>query len=571
MLKQWLIDYSHDVLNGDIVACQKHKWACERFLKDVQREGTVDFPFLFDEERALKFLKWMRLFKHRKGVLAGQRIEPHPIQVFVFSNIYGWIHKDTKLRRFKKGYWQVGRKNAKSQSLGCVGSYEASAFGEPSAEIYCAATKKKQSKLVWTEIEKMIENCEELKGKFKVAYGIITHIKSDSVIEALSKEDKKTGDGTSPQCFIVDEYHAHETAEMYDIGDSGTGARSQSLMMIITTAGFHLNHPCYSVEYKYVSSILDPNNPIENDEYFVMVNELDKGDDIKDESVWEKANPILCSYEEGRNYLKRQLKAALDVPEKMRTFLTKNMNVWVDAKDNGYMPMNKWAECSIDKHPVYKGKLPDLKGKECYVGIDLSKKIDLTSVSFEFPLDDGAFLVLSHSFLPEDTLEAKRITDKVPYDLWVVNKKWITATPGEVVDYRYIMDYIMNQAEENGWIIREICYDPHSANMFAQYMMDEGYTMVEIRQGTKTLSEPTKHFRELVFSKKMIHNNNPVLTWSISNAVTRQDHNENIMLDKDKSTQRIDPIASLINAHVRAMLRPKAKRSIYEDRGIMVL
>ncbi|WP_017435135.1 terminase large subunit [Saccharococcus caldoxylosilyticus] len=548
MLKQWLIDYCHDVLNGDIIACQKHKWACRRFLRDVEREGTDEFPYVFDEEKALRFLNWMTLFKHTKGKLAGQRIEPAPIQVFVFGNIYGWVHKETGLRRFKKAYWQVARKNAKSQSLACVGSYETFAFGESMAEVYIGATKTEQSKIVWNEIKAQIQGCDFLKGKYKIAYGKIEHLKSGSFIAALSKDAGKTGDGLNVQCGIIDEYHAHPTSEIYDVLVSGMGARPQPLMMIITTAGFELQHPCYSVEYQYVSKILDPNNPIENDEYFVMINELDKDDDIKDERNWEKANPILCSYEEGIAYLRGELKAALDVPEKMRNFLTKNMNVWVDMKDNGYMDMSKWAACGQDFD------LSIIEGLECTVGVDLSAKIDLTSVGFEFKLDNGKYVVLSHSFMPEDTLNQKRRTDKVPYDLWV-KQGWITTTPGAVVDYNFIKSYIKSFEQQYKVKIREICADPWNATQFMQDMEDEGYTVVEIRQGIQTLSGPTKDFREQVYSGNVIHNNNPVLTWALSNAVTKQDANENIMLDKSKSTERIDPIAAVINAHVRAMLK----------------
>ena len=547
MLKQWLIDYCHDVLNGDIIACQKHKWACRRFLRDVEREGTDEFPYVFDEEKALRFLKWMTLFKHTKGKLAGKHIEPHPIQIFVFGNIYGWVHKDTGLRRFKKGYWQVARKNAKSQSLACVGSYEAFAFGENMSEVYIGATKTEQSKIVWNEIKAQIQGCDFLKGKYKIAYGKIEHLKSGSFIAALSKDAGKTGDGLNVQCGIIDEYHAHPTSEIYDVLVSGMGARPQPLMMIITTAGFNLNHPCYSVEYQYVSKILDPNNPIENDEYFVMINELDKDDDIKDEKNWEKANPILCSYEEGVNFLRGELKAALDVPEKMRNFLTKNMNRWVDMKDNGYMDMSKWAACGQDFD------LSTLEGLECIVGVDLSAKIDLTSVGFEFK-KDGKYIVLSHSFMPEDTLDRKRKTDKVPYDLWV-QQGWITTTPGAVVDYNFIKSYIKNFEQQYKVKIREICADPWNATQFMQDMEAEGYTVVEIRQGIQTLGGATKDFREQVYQGNVIHNNNPVLTWALSNAVTRQDANENIMLDKSKSTERIDPIAAVLNAHVRAMLK----------------
>lgn len=545
-LRQELIEYSEKVLNGDIVACQKHKWACHRFLFDIEREGTDEFPYIFDEERGERFLDWMRLFKHRKGVLAGQYIEPHIIQKFVFGNIYGWVHKETGLRRFKKGYWGVGRKNAKSQSLGAVGGYEASAFGEPYAEVYMAATKKDQAKIVWDETHDMLMSHPELKERFKVAYGTITHIKSNSIIKPLSKEDRKTGDGYNPQCGIIDEYHAHETSEMYDVIDSGMGARPQPLLMIITTAGFNLNHPCYRVEYKYVSRILDPDDPTTNDEYFVMINELDKDDDIKDERNWEKANPILCSYENGREYLRSQLKMALDVPEKMRTFLTKNMNVWVDAKDDGYMEMKKWRNEKI----IIKPNQFDLKQYPLWIGLDLSTTTDLSSVGMVFKLDNGKYVVQQHSFMPEDKLYERMNSDRVPFDLWE-QQGYLTTTPGSVVDYSYIEHYLLNLRDE-GYNIQEIDYDKWNATHFAQIMESHDFLMVEIPQMLKYLSGPTKEFRREVYAGNILHFDDPLLNWAIGNAVQKQDAQENIMLDKSKSTERIDPIAAIINAFSRA-------------------
>ncbi|MEC1648731.1 terminase large subunit [Bacillus halotolerans] len=545
-IKQFLIDYSRDVISGEVVACEKHIWACQRFLEDIKKEATENFPYYFDDEKARRFLYWMTQFKHTKGPLAGENIVPEPIQIFIFGNVYGWIHKDTGYRRFTKVYWQVGRKNAKTQSLACVASYEAMANGENMSEVYIGATKTEQAQICWKEIKAQIEGCDLLNNpkKYNIAYSTIQHPKTNSTIKALSKDAGKTGDGFNPQCGIIDEYHAHKTSEIYDILDSGMGARTQPLMVIITTAGHELNNPAYRVEYDYVSRLLDPNKVETNEQYFVMVNELDRDDDIKDERNWIKANPILASHEVGKKYLRDRLEMALAIPEKMRDYLTKNMDVWVNMRDGGYMDMQAWTDCGSDQ-------LPDLKNRECYVGIDLSKTIDLTAASFIFPLDNGSFAVESHGFMPEDTFHERMKTDNVPYDLWK-KRGWLTTTDGAVVDYDYIRAYIKKMEKENGWRIKEIGYDPYNATQFAQQMEADGYTMIEIRQGVATLSEPTKDFRAKVKSKKIIHSKNDLLTWAMGNAVTKVDAQENIMLDKSKSTQRIDPAAALINAYVRA-------------------
>jgi phage terminase large subunit-like protein len=562
-----LIDYCESVLAGRPLSCQKHKWACSRFLRDIERAGSAEFPFVFNEKKAERFFSWMRLFKHRKGVLKGKNLDPAPIQKFVFANIYGWYHQATGYRRFNKLYWQVARKNAKSQSLAAVGSYELAAFDESgleTMEVFCAATKTEQAKIVYDETVAMINGCA-LRDRFSVAYGRITHKKTDSVMRPLSEEDRKTGDGLNPQCGIIDEYHAHETSEIYDVIDSGMGARTQPLLAIITTAGFDLNNPCFRVEYDLVSKILNPDVPVELDNYFAMVNELEKNetgekietpdgrtvapgdllDDIKNENVWVKANPIICSYPEGVDYLRKKCQEALEAPEKQRNFLTKHMNVWVNQREMGYMNMAKWNACPRE--------IPDLSGSRCYVGLDLSAKIDLTSVAFEFPVGDR-YVVLSHSFMPEDTFETKQRTDKVPYGQWVKDG-WITLTPGAVIDYRAVKRYALQRATDAGWQIAEWCLDPWGALQVAAELTDEGHTVVEIIQGIKTLSEPTKNFREMVYSSRVTHDGNPVLGWAISNAIADEvDRNQNIILNKKKSRERIDPIAAVINAHVRAMV-----------------
>lgn len=539
--------YAEDVVDGRIVACKKHRSACDRFLADLQRSQSDDYPFRFDVDEVYRFYRWARMFKHSKGVLAGQPIELTPFQLFVVGNIFGWKRKDNGKRRFRKAYIQLARKNAKSQLLALIASYEAFLSSEQS-EVYIAGWGREQSSIVYNEILSQIRGVEMLAGKYTDSYGRIRHIRSGSVIQPLSKEARKTGDGKNPSLGIVDEYHVHETSEIYDVLISGMVARPNPLLVIITTAGFDMAKPCFT-EYLYCSDIVDPTSPIENDEYFVMICELDKDDNIKDERNWPKANPIVCTYEEGIAFLRSELQTALDVPEKMRNFLTKNMNRWVDQKDNGYMPMDTWRACGPGKNRP----LPDLSVRDCYVGVDLSMKVDLTSIGGVVPLGDGRVYVWQHSFIPEETLVSKRKTDKFDYDL-AIEQGALTVTPGAVVDYRFIQSHLKRLIADNLWTVREICYDPYNATQFAQDMESEGYTMVEIRQGVRTLSEPTKYLRELVKSRRLIHNGDRLLTWAVGNAVVRQDHNENIMLDKEKSTNRIDPIAAIINAMVRAMI-----------------
>ncbi|MBM7598479.1 phage terminase large subunit-like protein [Virgibacillus halotolerans] len=515
----------------------------------MNRIGNDDFPYIFDEQEALKFMLWMTLFKHKKGRLSGTYIDPHPIQRFVYGNIYGWRHKDTGHRRFNYLYWQKGRKNAKSQGLAMVGSYDLMALGEQGAEVYCAATKTKQSKLVWDEAKWMLQNSSDLQGKFRVANGEIQHPKSDSKMAYLSKEDGKTGDGTHPLTGIVDEFHLMPTTEIKDVLETGMIGRDNALLAIITTAGFNLTHPAYTIEYDYVTQLLDPNNPIENDNYFAMVNELDEGDDIHDKTNWIKANPIVCSTKEGFEDLEKIYNKALGNSESMVKFIVKNMNVWYHAKIGGYMNLDKWAACGVKKRKI---DIPDVHGKDVIIGIDLSSTVDLTSVSFSISLENNEYAVFSHSFIPSETLQKKIQTDKVPYKLWV-NQGWMTETEGATVDYRFMTKYIEEQVEKYNWNVEEIAYDPHQGHYYAQEMTANGYTMVEIRQNIMSLSEPTKNFRESVLQNKIYHNDNPVLTWAIANSVVTKNVNEDIRLDKSKSTERIDPIASLINAHKRAM------------------
>jgi phage terminase large subunit-like protein len=557
-----------------------------RYLRDLERIGTEDFPWVFDEGKANKYLDWMRLFKHRKGPLAGTKKEPAPYEKFVYGNIYGWVHKDTGFRRFRRSYEQLGRKNAKSQDKAIQALYEISAFGEQSAEAYVAATKKADTRHVWGEASWLYKNSELLKDKFVTKFDtelqtvVITHKKSGSFFARLSKDDKKTGDGTNPQFEVLDEYHLHETTEYYDVASSGMKTRTQPLLSIITTAGFDLNRPCYTVEYDYVSKILDPDNPIENDRYFVMICEADMDedgklvDDVSSDAARMKANPIIGDTDVGKESIKIDLQEALDKPDKMRDFLTKTLNIWINQRPLGYMDMAKWSACGA----TIKRPFPDVSGKKYKVtaGLDLATRIDLTSVGFEIDLGD-LIAVLSHSFMPRETFEKRmKVSRKIPFDRWE-NDGWLTVTPGAQVEYHSVLDYIEKTYDDYGWRRDEACFDRHLATWLEGEMAGKKFVSIEVPQIITMLSNPTKDFKGIVYNistenaeKKLIHDNNPVLGWAISNAVTKMDHNKNIMLDKEKSSECIDPIASLMNAHFRVMITKK-KKSIYETRGVITM
>ena len=536
--------YAQDVLAGRQVAGRWVRLACERHLRDMDRAGSDEFPYVFDPRKAERVFAFFGFCRHVKGPLAGQPLELMPWQQFIIGSIFGWVHRETGLRRYRKAYVQVARGNGKSTLLSGLGLYMLMADGEAGAEVYATATKREQARIVYDAARMMAIRSPDLLKRLEPGKAEMIYPATGGRFVPLSK-DTKSLDGLNPHLGIIDEYHAHPTREMYDLLVSAMGKRLQPLLFIITTAGFDLASPCYE-EYQYLTKVLE--GELDNEQYFAYIAQLDPDDNPQDESTWIKANPLLAATEAGMEYLRGELQAALDIPSQMRSFLTKNLNMWVDQREEGYMPMDRWRACAAGPE----NPMPDLAGRECYIGVDLSAKIDLTSVGVVFPLGGGRFAVLSHSFIPEERLRQRLKTDRVPYDAWA-RMGWLTVIPGAVVDQGAIIEWIEQKVAENGWRVKEICVDPWNATQFAVELQRRGYTVVEITQGIRTLSEPTKDFRERVLRGEIIHDGSPVLTWAMSNAIERSDHNGNIMLDKAKSRERIDPVAALINAHARAM------------------
>lgn len=546
----------------DYVSCKKHKWACQRFLNDVNRIGDEDFPYVWNEKEAEKIVDWFALLRHSKGILAGKPIILTPWQKFILCQLYGWRHKKTGFKRFKKSFVEVARKNAKSQMEAGVALYEISVQAVKNHEVYeyyTAGVKREQSKIIFNEAKLML-NGSPLRNKFHITRDMITHIVSGSFIKPLNKEDGSKGDGTNPAGLILDEYHQHRTTEFYDLG-LGSNTK-EPLLMIITTAGVDLTYPCYTQEYEFCSDLLNPDvEEVVNDTYFADIMELDTEDyenidNLKDERKWFKANPIRMTYEKGKEKIREEYDIAVQIPEKMIAFLTKCMDVWVQAKENGYMNMSKWKKCRVKKPSI------NTRGYPVYVGFDMSAKIDLTSVGFVIPyqtdmIDDFGkkivrYVVYSHSFIPNRQKLAERILkDKVPYDAWE-RQGYLTITNSEIVNQSVVMKYVVDTCKKNEWEIQTLCFDPANSSKLMTDFSDEGYDVEEVYQSHRSLNESTAGFREQVYDGNVEYEYNPVLNFAMKNAVIKQS-NGLIKIDKDATTKRIDPVDALLCAFKLAL------------------
>lgn len=580
--------YAVEIVSGLRISCKREWQACNRHLRDLQRQETEEFAYVFDESRADRIFDWFeRCCRHVRGPFSGQLIKLEPFQKFDKGCLFGWVHKDTGKRRFKKAFEERSRGNVKSTEMSGVALYgmcsdcvyppghpELKQY-EDSPEVECAAVDKDQAKRVWGDAKAMGEKSPDIIKRLRIKRTYIEHSSRGGHLQPLSK-DTKNKDGGAPCIVIIDEYHAHPTSEIHDVLFSGFGKRMQSLMDIITTAGADAENSPAKKEYDICCKILDGEIPAED--YFIMIRELDKGDDPHDEKTWVKANPILQNDNEYSRELFAQIKREHDLaygsgdPAKIREFLIKRCDIWIADGENKYMTgcMDKWKSLAIPRNEFLKL----VHGKDGWNGMDLSKATDLTADAFVAWLDDGRLAISAHGFMPEERAQQHEHSDRVPYKYWA-KEGWCTLTEGSVTDYRYIKTYIHDNEFDNGWSYKEFCYDPYNATHFVQDLVNDGYKqeqMVEIRQGVQTLSEPTKKFREMILQGKVVHDGSPLLTWCLSNAVEVSDNNGNIKLSKKHKddNQRIDLAAAVINALVRALVNVNTK-SVYNERGIRFL
>lgn len=560
--------YARDVAEGKIVSCEWHRLACERHLKDLARAGTAEFPYVWNpqlidtKEKAYwpaeRVCKFAELMPHIKGDWAarGQLIKLERWQVFILASIFGWVHKDTGKRRFRVADVIVPRKNAKSTLAAVIGLYMLGPDEEFGAEVYSGATSQDQAMEVFRPALLMAKATP----RFCQRYGITVNASNLSITDNNSKFEPiigKPGDGASPSCAIVDEYHEHKTPELFDTMQTGMGARSQPLILVITTAGSDISGPCF-LHQGELQKILQ--GVVVNEQRFGIIFTVDADDDWTTEEALVKANPNY-GVSVNAEYLKLQQRDAQENPRKQNIFKTKHLDIWVAAA-------SPW----LNLHKLQKGgdaKLTpfcmDWDGSA--IGLDLASKQDIASAVLLCWLEQEGlrdYYAFSKNYVPSDALEKP---ENAHYQAWV-NSGHLIATPGSMIALTQIEEDVLELCAQIG--NRVVAKDPWGGHQMGANMEEQGLTVVDIPQVVRHLSDPMKEIQALVEAGRFHHDDNPCYVWMMSNVEVKEDRNENIFPRKARASNKIDAALATINAMNRA-LAPEEEEAGPIEEGFVTL
>ena len=527
--------YARGVVSGEIPACRWTILACQRQIDDLARPVSDEWPFVFDVARSERPCEFIELLPHIKGKWARERrlIELDGWQCWIITTVFGWVHRETGLRRYREAYVEVPRKNAKSTLSSGLALYMLTADGEQGAEVYSAATTRDQARIVFDDAKAMAERTPDLRTYCGVAIlqHALTVAATASSFKPLAAEGS-TLDGLNVHFAVIDELHAHKTRAVYDVIDTGRGAREQSMLWNITTAGTDRAGICYE-RRTHVTKVLD--HVVTDERLFGVIYTVDDGDDVHKESSWAKANPNWL-----KSVLRDDMEAASVKAQTMASaksnFLTKRLNVWVNA-DSAWMHMPAWDRCANPKL-----QLSDVAHLPCIAALDLASKVDVAAkVRIWFDVMTGKYYLKPVFYLPERTVEQ---SGNSQYDGWR-RAGHLQVTDGEVVDFDLIEDELA--ADMTRLQMKEIGYDPWQATQLASHMLEQGAPMVELRQTVQNMSEPMKTLEALVLQGKLEHDGNPMMTWMISNVVCHRDVKDNIYPRKERNENKIDgPVAAIM-------------------------
>lgn len=533
--------YARDVVAGKVLASKWVRLACQRHLDDLERDG---FRWIFDPERVTKVCHFAELCRHEKGSLQGQRIKLHDAQVFILANIFGWVDGDTGVRKYREALVMLPRGNGKSPLAAIIGLYMAFFAGEPGAEVYCGANKLSQSLEVFRPAQAMVDQEPVLRERFGIQAA------AKSIFQASSRSRfqpvvKKPGDGASVWCGILDELHEALNPALYDTFKTGANKRPGSLILVISTAGVSsTENPCYQLQLE-AQRVLE--GTAQNDRLFAVIHCADPDVDWTSPRAVEMANPLL-GISNDREAILLDQQAAVRSPAKANTFKAKHLNIWSSASA-AWMNMPAWNAC-------YDPELTEesVKDLPCWIGSDLASKLDLSACVRLFRDDSKGdrphYYALCRAYLPEDRVEAP---ENQHYQQWA-RQGHLTATPGSSMDYAMIEADAL--ADIVKFQVRELPYDARYADQWSLRVSElSGVTRVETPPSPVVLSPAMKEIEAAVYDGRFHHDGNPVLTWCMSNVLTRETAAGNYtMPDKQRPESKIDAAVALFLAGSRARL-----------------
>jgi len=526
-----------------------------------------------------------QLLTHVQGPLRGKPYQLLPwFEALIVRPLFGWRRRSDGLRRFRKVYLGVGKKNSKTGGCAYIGLYVLHCDGEPAAEIAAVAASKEQAALLFDVARDMNEASPPLADRTTILRRALVVERTRSAFRVYSS-DAKTRHGPNIHCLLFDEFHAQPNRDLYDALSRGVAARPQPITIFATTAGSDHESICHE-EYEHAKKVLA--GVVPDEEYLPVIFEPGPEDDWRHADTWSKANPSLGV--EGcvrLDYLHSECTAAVVEPRKQNSFKQLHLNQWT-KQAKVWIPVESWKACPGLLAPQAPNALA------CAAGIDLSTQKDLTACVFVTRRPDGrpedvaeitsadpaqpgtkklsinyAVELVPYFWMPEARIAERKKEDDVPYDLWV-EKGWLRVTPGYGVDYDFIFRQFVDELAPRH-LPQQVGYDPWNATQFAQQLDKEGFTAVEVRQGMRSLSEPSKLLEVLILKKRLHQDGNEVMTWCVSNAGVVQDENGNIRPVKTNDRNRIDGVVAAVIALSRLMVLQEPKRSIYQTRGFSVL
>ncbi len=531
--------FAADVVNGKIISGKRRKQACQRFIDELEKSAVdPSYPWEFSIERAYRPIEFIeRFLTPTKSTYT--RMELLPWQHFVEANMYGWISRKTGYRRFREALVIVGQGNGKSTMIAGNAAYALTKDGERGAEVYCLANSKDQARIIFNECSAQVKNSRTLSKHVRITKQGVFYDKTNSKFQPLAS-DSKNLDGRNVHMGVFDEIQEFRDYKLINVIKGKIKKRKQPLIIYITTLGTVIDGPLMDF-YILGGQILDDTGAIAQraaDRMFVYIDEIDENDDVEDYTCWGKANPSLGALLDIED-LKDEWERVKTIPSERNNFINKQLNVFTMVDELSFLDVR--TICKNDR--VY--DVENLRGAVCYGGFDLAETEDFTSACLEFPLPDNSFFVLEHSWVPEKKVKFDH--EKLDWQT-LVERGWLTIVPGEYVDYIYIYDWFVEM--QKLYRIDSIGFDPAKAFMMVQKMREHGFVLNDVRQGELTLTGPLDDLKEHFLDGSIVHNNNAMFKWYLSNVkLTKRSANATYLPTKLSRYRKIDGFAALLDAH----------------------